>query len=183
MNKKHKFTFNLFIVGIISFLLAGCVNDEDPDMDGGNISLYDKIPQFSVVMNNGETVNTQDCIDKICVLMFFNTNCPDYQKELPVIQELWQLYKDDNDVIILPISREEGEEEINKYWMDNNLTMPFSPQENREIYSLFAKSIIPRIYISNPEGIVVFMSGDEELPSLDLLTDTMNMQRNLSSFK
>ena len=44
MNKKHKFTINLFLVGIISFLLAGCVNDEDPDMDGGNISLYDKIP-------------------------------------------------------------------------------------------------------------------------------------------
>ena len=174
MNKKLKIAIDLFLLGIVSFLLAACVNDDEPD--GGNISLYDKLPQFSVVMNNGETITTQDLIDKICLIMFFNTNCPDCQKELPVIQELWQLYKDDNDIIILPISREEGEEEINKYWMDNNLTMPFSPQENREIYSLFAKSIIPRIYISNRDGIVVFMSGDDDLPSLNLLI------KNIKSF-
>ena len=180
MNKKHKFTINLFLVGIISFLLAGCVNDEDPDMNGGNISLYDKIPQFSVVMNSGETICTQSLFGKTGLIMFFNTNCPDCQKELPVIQQLWEKYRHVDDLLIVPVAREEGRDEILEYWSENNLTLPFSPQDNREVYSLFAKSIIPRIYISDRDGRVIFLSGDDDLPSLELLTEIIESQINMN---
>lgn len=156
-------------------MLTACINDEEPD--GGNLSLNDNLPLFSVIMNNGEEISTQSLKGKIGVIMFFNTNCSDCQKELPVIQDLWDIYKGDNDVMIVPISREEGIQEIIEYWTENNLTLPFSAQENRDIYSLFAKSIIPRIYISNSEGTIVFMSGDEDMPSLTLLIDTIEAQR------
>ena len=162
-----------FWLGLL--LVSSCVNDNEPA--GGNISLHDKLPQFSVVMNTGETFNTQNLMGKISLIMFFNTNCPDCQKELPVIQELWEIYAEDDNVAIIPISREEGEEEILEYWTENNLSLPFSPQENRDIYSLFAKSIIPRIYISDRNATVVFMSGDENMPSLGKLTATIESQR------
>ncbi|MCH5241986.1 MAG: TlpA family protein disulfide reductase [Muribaculaceae bacterium] len=162
-----------FWLGLL--LVSSCVNDNEPA--GGNVSLYDKLPQFSIVMNTGETFNTQNLMGKISLIMFFNTNCPDCQKELPVIQELWEIYAEDDNVVIIPISREEGEEEILEYWTENNLSLPFSPQENRDIYSLFAKSIIPRIYISDRNGTVVFMSGDENMPSLGKLTATIESQR------
>ena len=176
MNRK----VNIFILSICFvlalFYLSSCINDKEPD--GGNIYLHDKLPQFSVIMNTGETISTRNLIGKIGLIMFFNTNCPDCQKELPVIQQLWENYVENDNVLIVPIAREEGEEEILDYWRENNLSMPFSSQETRDIYSLFAKSIIPRIYISDREGRVIFMSGDEDMPSYELLTEIMESQIN-----
>lgn len=170
MNKKLDL-FNFAFCLPILFLFLACVNEDEPK--GGNVSINDKLPQFSVNMSNGETFTNQSLIGKVGVIVFFNTNCPDCQEELPVIQELWEKYEEDDNVLILPISREEGEKEISNYWTLNNLTLPFSPQENRNIYSLFATSGIPRIYISDKEGRVIFMSDDKDMPSLGLLIKTI----------
>lgn len=171
MYKKVNILFMSSIFLMTLFLFTSCINDDEPD--GGNISINDTLPQFAVVMNNGETVNTQSFLGKIGIIMFFNTNCQDCRKELPVIQQLWDIYNEDDDLKIVAISREEGEDEILEYWNENSLNLPFSPQNNRDVYSLFAKSIIPRIYISNQEGKVIFMSGDEDMPTLDMLVETI----------
>ena len=152
-------------------MISGCINDDEPK--GSEINLNDKLPNFSVTLNNGKTITTQDLSGKKGLIMFFNTNCPDCQREIPVVQDLWEIYKEDADVDIILIAREEGYDEIAEYWKEHDLTVPFSPQENRDVYSLFAKSVIPRIYIFNKESRIIFMSGDEDLPSLNLLVDTI----------
>ena len=168
MSKNVKIGINLFILLSI-FLFQGCVNEDEPS--GGNIEINDMLPQFSVQMNDGNIITTQDFLGKIGVIMFFNTNCPDCREELPVIQELWEKYKENDEILIVPISRDESLEEILEYWTNNNLNLPFSPQNNREVYSLFASSIIPRIYISDKMGKIVFMSGDDDMPSYKQLSN------------
>lgn len=145
----------------------GCINDKEPE--GPSLVVGDSLPVFSVVMNNGEMISTTSLKGYIPVIVFFNTNCGDCRKEFPVIQQLWDIYKDNEFVKIVLISREEGEGKILEYWKENNLTMPFSAQENRDVYSLFAQSVIPRIYIADTAGIIKYSFGDTDLPTLQIL--------------
>lgn len=152
--------------------LQGCINDEEPQ--GITLKPGDSLPVFSVTLSDGTTVSNTTLIGKVGVIVFFNTGCSDCRKELPVIQQLWDELQDNPEVVIALIAREESKSEIEEYWLANNLTMPFSPQDNREIYSLFAPSVIPRVFISNPAGIITFSSGDADMPSLSDLKSAVN---------
>ena len=145
----------------------GCISDEEPE--GPSLKVGDALPVFSIEMNNGTNVSTSDLKGKVPVIVFFNTECKDCQKELPIIQQLWEQYNGDSRVCILPISREESASEIAGYWKEEGFTMPYSAQEDRTVYSLFAPSIIPRIYIADTKGVITFSSGDTDMPNLDTL--------------
>lgn len=153
----------------------GCVTEDEPQ--GPSISIGEYLPEFTIEMNTGDIVSTSSLKGKVPVIVFFNTDCSDCRKELPVIQKLWEKYRDDKDVEIVPISREESKKEIEKYWIENGFTMPFSPQDNREVYNLFAPSIIPRIYIADTNGIITAAFDDSDMPSLDYLISSI--QTNL----
>lgn len=156
----------------------GCINDDEPK-DGVTLTAGDKLPQFSVTLNNGAIVSTSSLSGKPGVIVFFNTDCGDCRRELPVIQQLWDLYMDNSEVNITLIAREESEQHILNYWNENGFTMPFSPQENRDVYSLFAPNIIPRVYVYNAEGIITAAYGDKDMPTLqDLVTDITNASTN-----
>lgn len=174
---RHKVTLPLMIYACLMLVTCntqGCVTDKEPD--GASLQVGDPLPEFSVKMNNGEIVSTASLKGKVGVIDFFNTGCPDCQKEFPVIQQLWDLYDGDREVEIVSISREESEQSIMEYWIANDLSFPFSAQETRDVYALFARSIIPRIYISNPKGIITAMF-DDNLATLEELTASIEAAR------
>lgn len=161
---------------LILFLLAtqGCVSDKEPE--GPSLKVGDSLPVFTIEMNDGSLVTTQSLRGQIPLIVFFNTNCQDCQTELTVIQKLWDHYHntptdvgDSQKVRILTISREESAEDIIDYWQLHGFTLPFSAQETRQIYSLFAQSVIPRIYIADANGVISAMYGDKDMPDLDTL--------------
>ena len=157
----------------------GCISDEDPQ--GVALGVGDTLPEFSVTMNNGEAVTTPGLIGKVSMIVFFNTNCGDCQKELPIVQEVWQYYQGNSNIVIAPIAREEGNDEILKYWEENGLSMPYAPQENREIYSLFAPSVIPRIYIANTKGVITAAFGDKNMPDYATIVSAIEEARFTST--
>lgn len=168
--------FAFKLISTLFFMLVcttqGCISDGDPD--GPSLGAGDMLPQFSVELNNGRVVSTSTLKGKVAVIVFFNTGCPDCQKELPVIQNLWELYQNDETVEIFAIAREESATEISKYWKENNLTVPWSAQENRNIYNLFASSIIPRIYIADPSGLITASYDDSDMPDVEVLVNAID---------
>lgn len=146
---------------------GACINENDPE--GITLTKGDHLPDFSIILNSGEVVSTASLQGKVSFLVFFNTSCSDCQKELPIIQQVWEEYQDNPEVMIAAISREENAESIENYWEKNGLTIPWSAQENRDVYSLFAPSVIPRIYIANKKGIITFTSDDSDMPDLNTL--------------
>lgn len=150
----------------------GCVTDDDPK--GTALTVGESLPKFSVTLTDGTIVSDATLTGKIGVIVFFNTGCGDCRRELPVIQQLWEIYKDNPQIVIAPIAREESLESISTYWDQNGLTMPFSPQDNKDVYLLFAPSVIPRIFITDPRGVIRFTSDDSDMPSLDALEKVIN---------
>lgn len=160
---------------VLTCTTQGCISDDDPK--GPALSVGDRLPKFAVTLSNGEEVSTTSLHGKVGVIVFFNTGCSDCREELPVIQQLWEEYKDDGGVVIAPIAREESRESIESYWRESNLSMPYSPQDTKDVYLLFAPSVIPRIYISNPEGMITFTSDDSDMPGLSQLKEAIEAAR------
>lgn len=124
----------------------------------------DTIPQFEVTMADGSKVTSQSLYGSPSCIVFFHTSCPDCRQTLPKVQEIYDLYINKGVKFVL-ISREQDKDEIQTYWQENNLTLPYSPQTSREIYSLFAQSRIPRIYISDKDCIIREIFTDDPLPT------------------
>ena len=95
------------------------------------------------------------------------TSC---QKELAEVQKmLWPKYKDNKDFVLLMIGREHTDVELQKYNEKKGFTFPLYPDKNRAIYGAFAKNLIPRSYLVDKTGKVVYATkgySDEEFAEL-----------------
>jgi len=158
------------------------MNSDIEETEGNNLSIGDALPDFAVTMTDGTSVSTSDLIGHPSVIVFFSTTCPDCQKELPEIQRLWNSI-DRTLVPILLISRAQKKSEIDKYWQANGLSMTYSPQADRTVYSLFATSLIPRIYISDSKGIIRYIHTDEVLPTCETLQEEIESVSKANSSK
>lgn len=152
-----------------SSLFSGCILDKDVE---DPVNTGERLPEFEVVMNDGTIVTDASLAGKISLLMFFHTSCPDCQKALPVVQRIYDEYAG-NGIETVLISREEGKDDISAYWAENGLNMPFSAQNDRDVYELFASSRIPRIYISDENRIVRYIYTDDPVPSYDDLRSAL----------
>ena len=53
------------------------------------------------------------------------------------------------------------------------LELPYSAQNDRKVYEMFAQSRIPRIYICEKGGIIRYIFTDDPVPSYDQLKSSI----------
>lgn len=141
--------------GLFLLLLASCSMTDSTDGIGPSdniINVGNTLPTFSIIMNDGRQLTTDSLRGKPSLIVFFNTTCPDCQRELPRLNSRYLRYG--KDTTFVAISREQTLDLVSTYWLEHNISLPFSAQPDRSVYSLFARKGIPRIYISNPSCIV-----------------------------
>lgn len=149
----------------ILLIISGCIND-DPENSGADLKIGDSLPDFEVIMNDGAFMSDDSLKGSVSVITFFNTSCPDCRRTLPHMQRIYSDYIEKG-VVFAFISREETEKDISKYWSENHYDMPYSAQKGRKIYELFASERIPRVYISDEEGIIRCIFTDDPTPEYD----------------
>ena len=135
---------------IMALLLASCISeDTTPEGDGSIVNVGDRVPEFTV----GNFTSPHYFEGRKSLLVLFNTECPDCQRELPIIDDACRQLPD---LQAIAISRDQNITE----W---DYVMAPYPDPAREIYNLFAKHTIPRIYLIDETGTVVWMAI-EKLP-------------------
>lgn len=162
MKKILLFLSLLSLISLISLLLSSCVSEPDP-ADDWSLPIGSEMPRFEVALTDGSVVLSESLKGKPTMLVFFNTSCSDCREELPVVQRIYDDMKED--INLLCISREQDKVSVREYWKENSLTLPVSAQPNRYIYNLFAKSVIPRIFIFDASGILTAAFSDSPLPN------------------
>ncbi|MBO5053101.1 MAG: TlpA family protein disulfide reductase [Muribaculaceae bacterium] len=161
------------VVVMSTLLLAGCITDRDGEPSADPVRVGDRLPMFSVAMSDGVVVNMADLEGSPAAVVFFSTTCPDCRRELPKIQQVYEWVSEcDQGIKILCIGREESDAVIRKYWGEQGLTVPYSPQSDRGIYNMFATSGIPRLYIVDAD-LKVRAIYVETLPSATEITDRL----------
>ena len=114
-----------FIIGFLS-LVSSCVNEkEDAGMQPDAVEVGDMLPEFTVVMNDGRTVESGSLQGQPSFILFFNTACGDCRRELPLVQQMYERYGADGRMVFMAISREQDALAVGEYWADNGLTIPF----------------------------------------------------------
>lgn len=179
---------NMIMLMMLLMCVSACLS-EDNDSDSNQVKPGETIPTFSVAVEINDTsdwrYNTVENYSfntysvrshEATVIVFFNTGCSDCQRELPTIQQFYDLIKADNSYELVCVSREENEEGIRKYWQKESLTLPYSPQTNRAIYNMFASIGIPRTYIINKYGVVTNVYTDTDELSLQTLMKVINKE-------
>lgn len=148
---------------IFAAVLSGCIKDNPK---GADLKVGDRLPDFEVIMSDSSVVTDESLKGNVSVVVFFHTSCPDCRQALPVIQNIYDDYAPKN-VGFAVISREEGSDEVLSYWKENGLEMPYSAQNSRKVYEKFASVLIPRVYISDRDGIIRYIFTDDPVPSYD----------------
>ena len=155
---------------LLSFLcLTSCIKERQT---GADLTVGDRIPDFTVTLNDGTAVTGAHLSEGLSCIVFFTTGCPDCRQTLPHLQTLYDEKASDN-VRFALISREEREESIARFWSEQGLTMPYSAQENRTIYELFARTRVPRIYICRDGVIKAMFTDTPEPPSYNQLKEAL----------
>ena len=152
-------------------LPCSCINEEQGSTDDV-VVVGDRLPDFSVTMNNGTVVTGAQLRETVSVVLFFHSSCPDCRQALPRVQRLYDEYLLQGVQFAL-ISRAEESPSIAEYWLEQGFSMPYSAQKDRAVYELFAKSRVPRIYISDDSGVVRTIFTDNPVPTYEELVDAL----------
>lgn len=150
--------------------VSSCIKEKQT---GADLVVGDVVPDFTAVMSDGAEVTGAQLREGVCCIVFFTTACPDCRQVLPHMQRLCNEYQSQG-VRFAFISREEGAESIQQYWMENGYTMPFSAQSDRRIYELFAATRVPRVYICR-DGLIKSIFTDSPTPSYEELAAAIDI--------
>ena len=63
----------LTVIGVILLTMSACIRDRIPE--GADLRPGDRLPWFSVTMDDGSVLSTGDLAGKVSVIVFFHTGC------------------------------------------------------------------------------------------------------------
>jgi peroxiredoxin len=133
----------------------------------------DKAPAFVCKTVDGKTIDISKLQGKIIMVNFFATWCPPCNLELPVLQKnIWNKYKDNKDFVLIILGREQNEKVVGDFAAVKKFTMPFAPDTDRKIFSLYATQSIPRNVIIGKDGNILFQNigySPEEFKKIEQL--------------
>ncbi|MGG7037102.1 MAG: TlpA family protein disulfide reductase [Flavobacterium sp.] len=123
------------------------------------VKLNQKAPEFSFQTADGKTVSLADYKGKVILINFFATWCGPCMKEMPYLQkEVWDKLKDNPDFALLSFGRDHSQEEIDKFIAKKKYTFPIFADKGKLVYNHFASMYIPRNYVIDRNGTVVYTS-------------------------
>ena len=157
--------------------LISCMHDDVEPADSTMlVKVGDQVPSFILTSSDGKELTSSSLSGHVYILNFFDTGCPDCQKEFPVMQQVYDKYE--GNVPILNVPRSQTKEEVNVYWEEAGFTMPFYIPQDKNLYYKFATKTIPRTYIVNAGGKVVAAYSDA--PIADLISIEQHLQQQLA---
>ena len=151
MNMLRRISFPLLLATMIlsAVVLTSMALRAD---DGSLLQIGDTMPAFSVLpLGATDSLRSAELRGKPCAIVFFDSSCYDCRKALPRVE---RMQREIPDVRFLCIARDQTAADVAQFWKQENLTLPVAAPGNREIYNLFARRTIPRLYLFNAEGIL-----------------------------
>lgn len=130
------------------------------------------VPEFSSVTIDNELFDIEDYKGKIVLINLFATYCLPCKPELKSLQEdFWLKYKE-KDFVVIGIGKGDDSESLKKLRNEMGLSFPLIADTSKSISNLFARKYIPRNFLINRKGKIVFQTlGYDDIGNEDLKTE------------
>ena len=143
-----------FLLLAVSLMVTLALAAQKPRAE---LKLGSQMPQFTIESSVHGTIKSEDLKGKVVLINLFATWCPPCQKELAEVKStLWPKYKDNKDFKMLVIGREHSDEELASYNQKKGFEFPLYPDKSRKVFSKFADQSIPRSYLYNKDGKLIW---------------------------
>lgn len=155
----------IFLCLAVTVLLCGVsLGQTTPEVATTLVSLGMQSPNFTYEVSKGKDATSKDLKGKVVLINFFATWCGPCRMELPKIQsDIWNKHQSNPKFAMLTFGREHTWKEVEKFKADNKFQFPFYPDPKRGVYGKFAKQTIPRSFLLDEEGKIIYLSeGFEE---------------------
>jgi thiol-disulfide isomerase/thioredoxin len=154
MNPRRFVVFSYFAF-LVFTSSASCQKGTDPY--AARTKVGDRMPAISVDGTSG-TFSLAAERGKVVVVNFWATWCSPCQIEMPELEkQIWQKYKSSPDFAFIAIAREQDKDTVLRFQKSHpNFTFPFAWDPKRNVYALFAAGGIPRTYVVDRHGIIVY---------------------------
>lgn len=116
----------------------------------------DIAPDFTVKMTTGQKITLSSLRGKVVLVTFWATWCPPCRQELAHLQEGVIDHFAGSDLVVLPISRGETRATVEAFIDKMGYTFPVGIDENMSIYLKYATNYIPRAFVIDKTGKVVY---------------------------
>lgn len=149
---------------ILLFVVVAGSSQDKSAASGTLVSTGMQVPVFKYEFEKGKLASISDLKGKIVLINFFATWCGPCKMELPKIQsEIWEKHKGSPKFVMLTFGREHSWKEVDKFRLDNKFPFPMLPDPKRAVYGQFAKQLIPRSFLLDESGKIIYLSeGYEE---------------------
>jgi peroxiredoxin len=143
-------------------LLAACAKGPTP-RSTNLVHPADLAPTFRLDTVRGEAFDLADQRGKVVLVNFFATWCPPCQEEMPHLKtRVWEAFAGE-DFAMVSVAREEAADVVAPFMEKYGAAWPFALDVERTAFARYAEAFIPRNYVLDREGRVVFEgSGFEE---------------------
>jgi peroxiredoxin len=162
---------------LAALLLLAALPLAAQDKDTTNLlKVGEEMPEFTVAGLDEITISSDDLYGKVVLVSFTATFCVPCNLMLPFLEkEIWNVYKDDDDFVLLIIDREEPAAKVSQFVENKGYTMPFYLDPAREVYSRFALDFLPRNYLFDKQSRLVLNSRGSKTENLKVLKRELSL--------
>ena len=157
------------LAGLLVLVGFGLKRAQNPMAEVGK-----PVPDFNLEYYPGYEYNgvskmkLSDLRGKVVVVNIWASWCKPCEQEAPDLEEAWQFYKDDGDVVLIGVDYVDTPKGANEYLTKFNITFPNAPDLKSNISGILNRQMgVPETYFIDREGVLKhvkvgpFMSVDE----------------------
>jgi cytochrome c biogenesis protein CcmG, thiol:disulfide interchange protein DsbE len=125
----------------------------------GAIALGDPVPSFSMTTFDGNPLNSSAYVGKVVVVNFWASWCKPCEQEARELEEAYQHYKPDGEVIFLGLAYVDTEPNSLAYLKKFGITYPNGPDLATKVSQMFRVRGVPETFIIDSNGKLAYFKA------------------------
>ena len=161
----------LIILALVVFTVFSMKKDGPTPEETTLTQVGQMAPDFVVSTLDGGAFSLSANRGKVVLINWFATWCGPCIEEMPHLEkEVWARFKGD-DFAMVSVAREETLQVVKPFVEKHGATWPFALDPHRKVFAAYAEAFIPRNYVIDREGRIVFQSQGFEKDDFEAMID------------